>query len=1716
MAISRSRLGLKNFFLPGTKEFDTGDWEGTTGIGFSLSGSNLAVAPIGSNVWQAFREAAAADSNGVYIACRMQRNTTQGCDYGPGIVQDVETASLDSSGSQHVGNGGAPANGGFAGPMEFVAGVRSTHGSGSNNLSRSLQHNLFIRVGLDVDPPPALVRANSTTIANTGPYSRQLSGKPGFVMFNISSAVNWIFFWWYSMLDSIIRVEGLEPGQKANVRTSGGAKRFTDATADGSGVAIIDTYGDTTPLASYDLAVYESDGTTLVEAFHPTDGHGVVWGGDIYVGPDPDVIEAENVVPGVIEIRRIIPGDEGESFIVERDIGSGFVQISDSIDAGELIFHDEGFDPFGVDPTYRTNLDGLLSNEVEVELLPFVGPNKPTISILEEDGQPIILDDSVGLASGPYSDSLSRDQFGADFQVRNAAGTVIRTERVARLSDVDTTWANQILDGLSPPEATLYGYVRHLASDPLYGDLPVPGEWSDPVEFTLVEEIDEEEVEEPAETIIISKAWKSEYPFGTSHVTFVAPAFDGNKAGCAGPVPWFGIVYVLDNGRAIVRPGDLRVNTTFIPPLSMVGGKITWIYRCNGGTGLLRSYRESFVAQTGTGFAPETPPIFETALTSPGEPVTSDLFTFRWNERSGEPVFGASVSQDNFDGGVFDWAHVKDNSEIVYDNLGLRYGKYNFGGTYSIQVVHSNGTAVKDFGSFSFGHRYWYEHPVLGTGWLPRIWGYEFIPGTYVLDGWEKVLNLSDIPDGAFNVRLVLDGRTARVSHPFQLDRSSRTTFLQGTDLRMADLTVAGSEEVIWEDTDEGVRTTSPANVSSWAALGLTGAPRVVEIITTGSWSTRKNRTDDWGFFFLPDAESGWGPAGYLNAEAGYSGIVGLMKGSGPAWGRNSIVGQGAGGSSGSWWFNGPRFGRGVGISYTKLIGPRNPSIDGEYRGSGSFQQWNQAGEGLGSQVSSPLRPVYSQRLRLELVSTNLDGTHNVRATHFIHGPGNDSNYGPRFDRHFFGVTWDCGFCGLFVESLGDHGWADGVVVDFYSLSIRAESFGDCVPPPGLPEDVIPGKPCMLELTKFEEDRITPAWVLTTSPNPAHGEPFLMNPRHYGEQIIDFITGSARTSQVSIEVIDWWAKEVGQFAGVMTARLADMFGVSAIKGYRLQLRRWISEVAGWITVGDGPGGSPRQSDYPKYELSIRDSREWERKLPLVSSPNTSLLPAGPTNGFGSYGEELLVEPSGYITGTFKTDPSPGIGGALVMDSHWDPAPFTDPEFDKKVWLRGASPISEVVDPETGLLQVPFDGAVASRMFSNRIEDAGIGDYVMCNPFVIHGPYVCEIQEAGVQLWTHYWDKILIKWRKVGDTEWKYERPTVTLPKSDPLSLLIGTGFLASGPVGVWNGTVIDSDPAVESVGLYMFPMQRRWGYGTPDELVDNDEVEFAFLWLGEISPETPAYIEGQTFGEFAKDVYDGLYAPRDENGNIVPTGIRYNEADLLLMTNPVKARLIEPISDSRDFLEKEGYSAIGYAPAFNNHLEISPKSDDIPEDPEVLQSLLVLDNSIVIPEPSWAHGAKIVNVLDFTFDQVYPDQSSEAIDGLIVQKITIQRKNWQSIYRNGEQKHSIATTLFVALSQNGTDTLEVPYARELAENRRVNLFNRLRYGTPTFQLSAFRIATFDARTGDFVRVRISWMPNYSTQMRHMDILAQALGIADLDCNLRRFTLESCGPWPLES
>lgn len=644
-------------------------------------------------------------------------------------------------------------------------------------------------------------------------------------------------------------------------------------------------------------------------------------------------------------------------------------------------------------------------------------------------------------------------------------------------------------------------------------------------------------------------------------------------------------------------------------------------------------------------------------------------------------------------------------------------------------------------------------------------------------------------------------------------------------------------------------------------------------------------------------------------------------------------------------------------------------------------------------------------------------------------------------------------------------------------------------------EPVIPAttlEACDLLLEVFNDDRETVRWSVATTL--VYSNPYLLMPERYAEQEIDPASGSATLGTVTVMIADVPQEAWNQNTGFLTGKLARQ-AVADIAGRRARLLRAVGAQPDTVleVVIDGVAGTPRMdSSYAAFSFDVRDTREIERKVRAFDGnapSDTVLLPSvdpgvlGTLQGYGYDADTdtyLLPPIVAGLTGTF-----------IQNDSHF---------------------------PSRSTGSVSLTGNPADQRTITLHTHAGL-----TGQSAEQGP-----TSGGVPIWERVrFPNLALWWRAAASSDpW-------TVIDGAHLVLDIERDFqrynLATATTDLGNDLVrIDTisfgDDRVAGAAFYDPPYSPALpGAALP---ADAQAIELMIVSYGPASTSNPLHLdEGLTAGQFAKNMYDGVYSARDENGHLVASGIRYDAAALLAMTDPVRTRITEPITDARDYLEKYLYAPTGWIPALDRYGRISPVSQEAPED---ILGLPLLYDAITEPAPNWDAGERIVNLVRFILYRDFkPDDAdqAQAVDGLSV----VQSKDAPgqllefldpvSVQRHGPQVLEIDGRLFRAVGDplgnpvlDGGATAETGYG--LAFERRDHVLNRYSLGAPTMVVNVRRDLTPTLRAGSWVRVWLSWFPDYVTGERGLIALCQIVAIGDLDCVWRQVTMEQVLPLTL--
>jgi hypothetical protein len=571
------------------------------------------------------------------------------------------------------------------------------------------------------------------------------------------------------------------------------------------------------------------------------------------------------------------------------------------------------------------------------------------------------------------------------------------------------------------------------------------------------------------------------------------------------------------------------------------------------------------------------------------------------------------------------------------------------------------------------------------------------------------------------------------------------------------------------------------------------------------------------------------------------------------------------------------------------------------------------------------------------------------------------------------------------------------------------------------------------------------------STDPTEETQYLCEPLNYGEQEIDVIDGAASLGQLELLVVDK-AQVVGdQDSGWMTQRIPD------VHGHRVRVIRYVEELAGWVVLVDGPAARPElDQSYSGYRWVVKDTRETERKLRAFNaSATTSLWPAGVIGGFGPV---AATEPVDGIWHPYFESGSYMGWGAIHFWHHWS-GPLANPASycDAEVVIKPNA--EKYLESTKGITHWEYPNVELLW----RLKDS-------TDPYHV----VVPVRSVGEET--------------VGEGASEY---------SWPLAEVIDTKLADNSPVR--------AVPFIFHIDL-----------GQDPPLEDGTEIEVILRYKGDPSEITPYHLEGITTGQLLKNGYDGLYSDPDPvTGLPVPSGIRYNAAALLQMTDLVRLRLTEPVTDFRAWAEAVIYAPSGWVPALDNDGAISPVSQVPPED--FIAQATLLNEAVVAPSPDWNAGELIINIVRFNYQRLYiPEGDVDALDGIAVREVVREYRHDASIRRYKDQIKEYNGIAFSALGDSRGSAVGLEDANTHAENRRYYILDRYAEGAPAIRVPVMRSACALLRPGSWVIPSLSWFPDYATRRRGMLMGGQVMAIGDLNCKWRDLLIEEVVPLEVES
>ena len=589
---------------------------------------------------------------------------------------------------------------------------------------------------------------------------------------------------------------------------------------------------------------------------------------------------------------------------------------------------------------------------------------------------------------------------------------------------------------------------------------------------------------------------------------------------------------------------------------------------------------------------------------------------------------------------------------------------------------------------------------------------------------------------------------------------------------------------------------------------------------------------------------------------------------------------------------------------------------------------------------------------------------------------------------------------------------------------------------------------CTLLLEVFEDDGETLAWAAAS--DPAHPNPFLSEPSHYGAREIDPIGGAASIGTVDVTLVDPAQIAGDQESGWMTERLPTIYG------RRARLRRYVNPDEGYFVIADGPASAPRMNDtYASFTFAIRDVRETERRLRPFSSGGTSALcPRG-----------------------------------SILD--WG----TDPDTE--------GPLLEAVAPLVGRTAISFNVSINRYVCSVMLSD--YFDF-LTTPGTIYVDPLAELSEDAVDAMKAATFGALggfpqadVLWRFAGNTTWNVARPA--LP-----------ALFAQNIGGITQGVDFDTGRPRDGLSSVLLYAEETIPAGMPDD--DDLEVEVVLRHRASPTAAHPYYFEGtlgalltQLYDrqlERAPDLGGLLHDPLgldDAPTGAFGGGIRVDQDALDAIDVPVLLRQVEAIDDGRDWAERQLYAPSGYIPSLDAEGRISPVSR---ARPQVVPGPLI-DDEVAEPSSDWNAGERVVTAVRFTYQRYFKPSSiliAREPDGLAVRDVVIEYRDPAAEQRHGEQLEDFDASAFGAVGTGGgLGIAGAPdVAAVLASRGRFEVLERYRNGAQAIRVNVRRAGAPGLRDGIFLPVELRQFPNFSTGRRGMNLAAaQVLSLEQLGC-----------------
>lgn len=383
----------------------------------------------------------------------------------------------------------------------------------------------------------------------------------------------------------------------------------------------------------------------------------------------------------------------------------------------------------------------------------------------------------------------------------------------------------------------------------------------------------------------------------------------------------------------------------------------------------------------------------------------------------------------------------------------------------------------------------------------------------------------------------------------------------------------------------------------------------------------------------------------------------------------------------------------------------------------------------------------------------------------------------------------------------------------------------------------------------------------------------------------------------------------------------------------------------------------------------------------------------------------------------------------------------------------------------------------------------------------------------------YYRDFYVKWRAAGSSDpWK---TLTSMPRSAYQHAATGQSLAIGSGLGDVQD-VFKSGPT-----LYL------GSFDEADIPTDGQHIEYR-VFAADITEDAPFHLDGQTFGELLKDIYDGVQSVEDPRVSYNPDAM----AAFAESTPEARVFLTEQPENMLEWVQENIYAPLGYAPTFDEQGREVPVSWRLPKNTD---SIPRISASSIIGISGWEHGAdSVINRVEFTHvrEHLEPLRTIQEKKGHLWWKKTVDvvdptddRAPWERVVRDEVHNDhvdvaSVATygpkkIVYkpVTVRANGKvdgspiggdaqNELGAQLSKELAQL----VFSRAPNGMPRLTIKALAsdLIVANAKAGDWFRVKAPAMPDYSTGIREGWLFMQAISISDEDPTVRAMVLVYSG------